>query len=117
MSNELCAHCGGQKESRNPTGRCDHLRWPDNLTDEAKIANGYAVVKVTQWQHYSVTGMREGWCVMWSDSRQRYEIQRDDEWSVFRCDEDAEAFVRQRAVDGSAPHRAAIAVVDGSLCA
>lgn len=36
-----CAHCGGPKDIRNPTGRCDHLYWPDHLTDEAKIANGY----------------------------------------------------------------------------
>ena len=35
-----CKHCGGSKETRNPTGKCDHLRWPENLTDEAKRANG-----------------------------------------------------------------------------
>ena len=41
LPNELCKHCGGRKSIRNPTGNCDHLYWPDNLTDEAQIANGY----------------------------------------------------------------------------
>lgn len=67
-------------------------------------------------EHYSATGFREGWCVMWSDNRGRFEIQRDDDSSIFRSDEDADAFVRQRAIDGSEPHREAIAVVDGSQC-
>lgn len=26
----MCAHCGGDLEIRNPTGRCDHLHYPDN---------------------------------------------------------------------------------------
>jgi hypothetical protein len=26
---------------RNPSGYCDHLAWPDYLTDEARLANGY----------------------------------------------------------------------------
>lgn len=44
-----CKHCGGEIAIRNPTGKCDHLYWPDNLTDEAKIANGFARVTVEQW--------------------------------------------------------------------
>ena len=48
---ELCKHCGGLKAVRNPTGTCDHLYWPDNLTEEAKIANGYRKITVskTEW--------------------------------------------------------------------
>jgi rRNA maturation protein Nop10 len=41
MSTETCKHCGGDISIRNPTGWCDHLYWPDNLTEEAKRANGY----------------------------------------------------------------------------
>lgn len=33
---EPCPACGGPKSIRNPTGKCDHLYWPDNLTPEAK---------------------------------------------------------------------------------
>lgn len=40
MSNDLCKHCGEPIALRNPSGNCDHLCWPDNLTAEAKIANG-----------------------------------------------------------------------------
>ena len=35
-----CKHCGGAIAVRNPTGQCDHLCWPEFLTDEAKAANG-----------------------------------------------------------------------------
>jgi hypothetical protein len=45
---DLCKHCGGLKRARNPTGKCDHLYWPDNLTDEAKRANGYGQEKEDQ---------------------------------------------------------------------
>ena len=48
-SGELCLHCHAPKVERNPTGTCDHLYWPDFLTDEAKIANGYRQVQVTVW--------------------------------------------------------------------
>lgn len=37
---ENCAHCGGPKSVRNPTGKCDHLFWPENLAAEARAANG-----------------------------------------------------------------------------
>lgn len=37
---DRCKHCGGRKDVRNPTGTCDHLYWPDYLTDAAKKANG-----------------------------------------------------------------------------
>lgn len=43
MSDEtepMCKHCGGPISIRNPTGNCDHLYFPDLLTDEAKAANG-----------------------------------------------------------------------------
>lgn len=46
---ETCKHCGGAKGQRNPTGECDHLYWPDNLTDEAKVANGYQKVATEKW--------------------------------------------------------------------
>ncbi len=45
-SEALCLHCGYDKSLRNPSGTCDHLYWPDLLTDEAKRANGY--VKMTR---------------------------------------------------------------------
>lgn len=41
-SGPLCAHCGGMVAIRNPRGDCDHLYWPDLLTEEAKRANGYS---------------------------------------------------------------------------
>lgn len=42
---DTCKHCGGKISARNPTGRCDHIYWPDNLTDEALRANGYIKVE------------------------------------------------------------------------
>lgn len=43
----FCKHCGGYIAERNPRGDCDHLYWPDLLTDEAKRANGYVKIEVT----------------------------------------------------------------------
>lgn len=43
----VCKSCGGPVVARNPTGGCDHLYWPDNLTLEAKQANGYVARTVT----------------------------------------------------------------------
>ena len=45
-----CAYCGGPIAIRNPTGDCDHLYFPDLLTDEAKRANGYRVVMRPVWE-------------------------------------------------------------------
>lgn len=39
-SHFICLHCLGLKSVRNPSGHCDHLQWPDYLTDDAKRANG-----------------------------------------------------------------------------
>ena len=52
MDDTICQHCHGLKEIRNPTGSCDHLYWPELLTDEAKHANGYHPVTrvVTTWE-------------------------------------------------------------------
>lgn len=47
---ETCRYCGGDKHIRNPTGACDHLYWPDMLTDEAKSANGYVRRTVEVWE-------------------------------------------------------------------
>lgn len=51
MSEEraTCKHCGGRIAERNPTGKCDHLFFPEMLTAAAKIANGFcdAVVDST----------------------------------------------------------------------
>jgi len=54
----LCRHCGGEITIRNPTGKCDHLYWPDMLTDEAKRANGFVQVRRPMWekQNASVRG-------------------------------------------------------------
>ena len=46
----LCKHCGGPIAVRNPTGKCDHLYWPDMLTDEAKQANGFRLVTRQAWE-------------------------------------------------------------------
>ena len=48
----LCKHCGGPIAIRNPAGKCDHLYWPDCLTDEAKQANGFVLVEkiVVTWE-------------------------------------------------------------------
>ena len=43
----ICKHCGGSVALRNPSGKCDHLYWPDCLTDEARLANGYPVLPQT----------------------------------------------------------------------
>jgi len=40
MIDPVCKHCGGLVRIRNPRGDCDHLYWPENLTTEAKVANG-----------------------------------------------------------------------------
>lgn len=50
-SDDVCKHCGDPIAIRNPAGDCDHLYWPDLLTDEAKIANGFQRVTrtVTEW--------------------------------------------------------------------
>lgn len=52
-----CKHCGGEIATRNPTGACDHLYWPDGLTDEAKRANGYVPVeqRTIAWMKTDVT--------------------------------------------------------------
>jgi hypothetical protein len=46
----LCKHCGGAIAIRNPTGNCDHLCWPDALTEEAKLANGFRLVTRQAWE-------------------------------------------------------------------
>jgi hypothetical protein len=46
---ELCKHCGGPIATRNPTGTCDHLFWPDNLSADAKRANGFVKVVRETW--------------------------------------------------------------------
>jgi len=48
MTDNRCRHCGGDRALRNPRGDCDHLYWPDKLTDAAKIANGYKRVRRTK---------------------------------------------------------------------
>ena len=45
----ICEYCGGPIGQRNPTGKCDHLFWPDLLSDEAKEANGYRREKREVW--------------------------------------------------------------------
>jgi hypothetical protein len=49
MANDRCKHCGGWIAMANPTGKCDHIYWPDRLTDEAKRANGYQKVLREVW--------------------------------------------------------------------
>jgi len=33
---EVCPNCNGLVKIRNPTGRCDHLYYPDNLSKKAR---------------------------------------------------------------------------------
>ena len=47
---DKCKYCGELIEIRNPTGKCDHLYWPDMFTDEAKIANGFQIVTKKVWE-------------------------------------------------------------------
>jgi hypothetical protein len=46
---DTCLFCKGQKSIRNPTGKCDHLYFPENLTEEARVANGYVKATVEVW--------------------------------------------------------------------
>jgi hypothetical protein len=32
MNNNKCPNCGGDIAIRNPTGKCDHLYYPDNIS-------------------------------------------------------------------------------------
>ena len=36
----ICPNCHESVHVRNPTGRCDHLYWPEMLTAEAKALIG-----------------------------------------------------------------------------
>ena len=45
-----CKYCGGSIDVRNPTGKCDHLYWPDMLTNVAKIVNGFRLVNKKVWK-------------------------------------------------------------------
>lgn len=45
----VCAYCGGPIAIRNPTGNCDHLYFPECLSDDAKIANGFKQYLVAVW--------------------------------------------------------------------
>lgn len=57
MIDGTCKHCGGEIAIRNPSGVCDHLYWPDCLTDEAKLANGFKPVEQRSivWMKENVT--------------------------------------------------------------
>lgn len=56
---EKCKYCGGSIEIRNPIGKCDHLYWPDMLTEDAKIANGFRLVTKHVWEKSHLTGSAE----------------------------------------------------------
>ena len=32
-----CEYCGGDIETRNPTGKCDHLYYPENVNKQIVI--------------------------------------------------------------------------------
>ena len=57
---QRCKHCGGKISIRNPTGKCDHLYWPDMLTDEAKRANGFVLVNKPTWEKAERKERKEG---------------------------------------------------------
>ena len=182
-----CKHCGGNIAIRNPSGHCDHMYWPELLTNEARKANGlplaararqepatnaprpadeiltdlllsifnaevgmtngawdanYAMKRIVEiagrlgdeWVERrradraakrkpkkprrmpyilpaplpypdSHQATSEGWCIIWSDSRARHEIQRDDEQDIFNTDEAALLHVQTMADQGSLYHR------------
>ena len=59
LANDLiCKHCHGSIAVRNPTGLCDHLYFPDMLTDEAKHANGFCEVTVVIWHKTDETASK-----------------------------------------------------------
>lgn len=58
------------------------------------------------------TADAEGWGIFDVDGSGLLEIERDDEADVFACDEDAVAFVREKAEAGSGVHIAAIRAHD-----
>jgi hypothetical protein len=59
---------------------------------------------VSPWPPDQQQAMGEGWCIMWSDRRQRWLIQRDDEAGKFPNDEAAREHVEDQARH-SAYHR------------
>ena len=69
---DTCKHCGGAVATRNPRGDCDHLFWPDNLTDEAKRANGFVKVVVETW--------RKKTDVEADEARAAFELNGQDRW-------------------------------------
>lgn len=56
--------------------------------------------------------LAEGWQLTWSDSRDRWEIQKDDNRPTFLTDEEAVTFVWHRAQAGSAYHAKALEIVN-----
>ena len=40
VDDKLCPYCGGFKAIRNPTGKCDHLYYPDNVNKSLKANVG-----------------------------------------------------------------------------
>lgn len=44
----ICPNCQGSVHVRNPSGSCDHLYWPDMLTEEAKQKIGQPVLAEIQ---------------------------------------------------------------------
>lgn len=49
-----------------------------------------------------------GWCLIWSDNRDRWEIQRDDEMQTFSTDDEALTHVATLAAAGDATARSAL---------
>lgn len=54
----------------------------------------------------------EGWCISWTDTRARYEIQRDDDNTRFGSDEEAVDYVAGAVALGNAYHCSAQAWLD-----
>jgi len=61
--------------------------------------------------------LAEGWQLTWSDSRDSWEIQKDDNRPTFESDEAAVAFVWHRARAGSAYHAKALEIVNAESAA
>ena len=40
-----CEHCGGSVKIRNPKGFCDHLYYPDNISNIKEVMHGNTTIK------------------------------------------------------------------------
>jgi hypothetical protein len=54
---------------------------------------------------------KEGWILSLNTEKEKLEIQKDDDSSIFKNDAQALAYVKKKAKAGSAPHKKVLALV------